>query len=208
MMNRPTRLSVLAAPLAVAAAVFLAPPQAQAGLIVNGGFETGDFTGWTTGPNSYTQFIAHSPVHSGNFSASIAGYSFFPDTLSQTVATAPGQAYDLSFWRLVGGQGRPTTLFEVYWDGVQVFSERNPGAGPFQRFSVGVVGTGSDTVLFRAGNDPDFTYLDDVALTPRVASVPEPSTLAPGALSGLAVLGYAWRRRRAALAGRPDGGVH
>jgi hypothetical protein len=196
MMRELARPSVLAALLAVAAGMSMGLPQARADLIVNGGFETGDFTGWTTGANSFSQYIVTSPVHSGNHAAQIAGYSFDPDTLSQTVTTTPGQTYDLSFWRDVAGGG-PTELFDVYWDGNQVFSELNPGAQPYQQFSVNVVGTGSDTVLFKVANDPSYTYLDDVSLTPLAAAAPEPSNLFFGAIAGLAGIGYAWRRRRA-----------
>ncbi|HVS34923.1 MAG TPA: carbohydrate binding domain-containing protein [Gemmataceae bacterium] len=174
--------------------------QARADLIVNGGFETGDFTGWTVGANSYPESIVTSPVHSGMYAAQIAGYSYDPDTLSQTIATSAGQAYTLSFWRDVAGGG-PTELLNVYWDGVQKFSELNPGAQPYQEFSFQVVGTGSDTLEFQCANDPSFTYLDDVSLDPSSSAAPEPSSFVlfgSALFTGLGYLG--WRRRKLASA--------
>jgi Carbohydrate binding domain len=152
--------------------------QVKANLVVNGGFETGDFTGWTTGPNSYPMYIVTSPVNSGSYAAQIAGYSSFPDTLiQQTIPTTLGQNYTLSFWREVDGGG-PTISLDVKWNGSAIFSELNTGAQPYQQFSFTVQGTGSDTIEFICANDPSFTYLDDVSLTP----VPEPSTVIAGAL--------------------------
>jgi hypothetical protein len=148
--------------------------QANAG-IINGGFETGDFTGWTVDPHpSFPEYIVTSPVHSGTFAAQIAGFSSSPDTLSQTVSTTLGQHYTLSFWREVDDGNRVTSL-ALSWDNVTIFSELNNGAQPYTQFSFDVVGTGSDTLVFTTANDPSFTYLDDVSLT--ATATPVPSTL-------------------------------
>jgi hypothetical protein len=156
----------------------VAASQAQANLIDNGGFETGDFTGWTTGANSFPQYIVTSPVHSGTYAAQIAGYQSDPDTLSQTITdTTLGQTYDLSFFRYqyVNADDPYPISLSVSWDGTTIFSETNPASSSwnlYQGFTFQVVGTGLDTLVFTSVNDPAYTYLDDVSLT----ATPLPST--------------------------------
>jgi len=180
--------------LGAVAALSLVSVQAKADLIVNGDFETGDFTGWTTNQVSYPQYIVTSPVHGGLYAAQIAGYSFGPDTLSQTIATANGTVYQLSFWR--NQDPGVITSLDVTWNGVSVFSELytdvNPGF-PYQNFTANVTGTGSDLLVFTSAQDPAFTYLDDVSL--NVSAVPEPSTWAMMIL-GFAGIGFMAYRRK------------
>ena len=71
------------------------------GLVVNGGFETGNFTGWSTGGNFTWCDVDGAPdvTHSGSYGADLGamrtlGYLF------QTLTTTPGTAYRISL--LVG----------------------------------------------------------------------------------------------------------
>ena len=185
------------------------PQNAKAELIVNGGFETGDFTGWTPGPDGFPQYIVTNPVHGGTNAAQIAGFSFNPDTLTQNIATTAGTAYSLSFWRYQDPMN-PTadnfpdgkTFLTVTWNGVNIFDESYTGvyAGdPYHKFTFTVVGTGADVLQFISAQDPAFTYLDDVSLT---AAVPEPSTWAMMILgfAGVGFMAYRRRNQTAALA--------
>ncbi|MFO0967892.1 MAG: carbohydrate binding domain-containing protein [Gemmataceae bacterium] len=182
--------------LLAALALLLGVDPARADLIVNGGFETGDLTGWTVGPNpSFPVSVDSAPavVHSGLFAAQIAGFSSDPDTLSQTVLTTTGQHYTLSFWRTVL-DGGPITSLAVFWDNTLLFSEMNNGAQPYSLFTFDVVGTGSDTLRFVSANDPSFTFLDDVSLVPT--HTPEPTSLVIFGLAAVAAGCFGRRRGR------------
>jgi hypothetical protein len=66
------------------------------GGIVNGGFETGNFSGWTT---TGTTAIVNSGAHSGTFAARVGGTS--PTSGDSTTAqtfTAPAAGGSLTFW--------------------------------------------------------------------------------------------------------------
>lgn len=73
----------------------LAVPLAEAQLIQNGGFETGDFTGWTFGGTAAVE--TGSPgsafVHSGSHGATLGAAE-----LSQAFLVTPGKSYQVSFW--------------------------------------------------------------------------------------------------------------
>jgi hypothetical protein len=184
-------LSILGA-CALSAAALSATGANAANLVANGSFETGDFTGWVTDAVSYPMYIVTNPVEDGTYAAQIAGYSYGPDTLTQTIATTNGQDYQLSFWRYQQAVG-PVTFLDVTWDGTTVFSETltGPGDVPYQNFTASVVGTGSDVLQFISANDPGWTYVDNVSLT---SGVPEPATWAMMML-GFAGLGFAGYRR-------------
>src|SRR5437764_11742324 len=95
---------------------------ARANLITNGGFERGDFSGWTVfgtdndvvGSNPFT-----SP-HSGNFQAL---FGFGSNSITQNVTTTPGSSYVISFWLAASvRQGGSPSVF-VNWGGSSIFSE-------------------------------------------------------------------------------------
>src|SRR5437016_2189236 len=67
--------------------------------LVNGGFETGDFTGWTLAGNTDNTagvFSGHFGVnpHSGSYQAYFRQIGSFASTSQNT----PAGSYDLSFW--------------------------------------------------------------------------------------------------------------
>ncbi len=74
----------------------------SADILTNGGFETGDFTGWVLGGDlsqPYDARVNTNAPNSGTYAAHIGDEGFNgPTTLSQTFNTIGGAFYDVNFW--------------------------------------------------------------------------------------------------------------
>lgn len=179
-----------------AATLTLTPPAQAASIVTNGGFETGDFTGWTgTGDTTFNGVQCPGPgpaVQAGNCSA-FFGPVGTTGGIQQTLSTVAGQAYAISFWLQADG-GSPSS-FSASFDGTVLTSLINPlGSflGPFTFYNYSAVATTSSTVLaFSFRDDPGFLSFDSVA----VSEVPEPGTWAM-MLLGLGAVGLVIRRNR------------
>ena len=177
---------------ALAAAALLSTSAGAAELVSNGGFETGDFSGWTANPVSFPMDVITNTVEQGTYAAEIAGFDYGPNTLTQDITDVSGQSYLLSFWRYQD-TGTPNGL-DVTWNGVSVFSEVNNSLGAgWQNFTATVTGHGVDALSFSAWNDPAYTYVDNISVTG--GGVPEPATWAMMVM-GVGGLGAMLRRRR------------
>lgn len=185
----------------VFAGAFAAAP-ASAAIVVNGGFETGDFSGWTlTGDSAFSGVFSDPGVpQSGTYGASF-GTVGDTVTLSQSLATIAGAAYAVDFWLQAEldpfGVATPNS-FQLAWNGSSVAASSllNSGAFAYEHFTYSLTATAaSTTVAFTFRDDPAFFDLDNVAVTAVTAPIPEPETWALMALG----LGFvAARRRRSA----------
>jgi hypothetical protein len=82
--------------LSHSATVTLVVNTPPATVIVNGGFETGNFTGWTTSGATSISTTAHT----GTYSAQVGSSSPFngDSSISQTFSAPSGTGHTLSFW--------------------------------------------------------------------------------------------------------------
>jgi hypothetical protein len=143
--------------------------------VVNGGFETGDFTGWTQSGSASFVGVSTSAAFTGSYGA-FFGAIGDNNIISQDVVTTAGDVYDLSF-RLNGNSVGGIGAINVLWGGVSVWDSVNGSFAWDQINLTGLVGQAGSTALqFQFRDDPSFYYLDDVGV-PGDAAVPEPATL-------------------------------
>ena len=184
--------------------------------VVNGGFETGDFTGWlvngaVNNPGTFWTDVTTQDnnlfPNSGAYFAEFGNYPG-PDTISQTFRTKVGQEYDFSFWLAsegyVNSDLTPNNMTVTWADG----SPSGPPEGDPVVFNGSVTSTtwteysyrltadsSLTTITFSAYDNPSFIGLDDVS----VSCIPEPATIIIWSLlGGLGIALGVWRRKRAA----------
>jgi Viral BACON domain len=140
-------------------------------IVLNGGFETGDFSHWTSSGNFNYCFVTGSSsyVHSGTYGAEL-GPAGTLGYLSQTLSTTPGGVYSLSFWVINPLAGTPNE-FVASWNGSNVVDLVNLGATGWVNYQYFVQASSASTMIqFGFRNDPYYLGLDDVSVT----SVPPP----------------------------------
>ncbi|MCW6536417.1 PEPxxWA-CTERM sorting domain-containing protein [Sphingomonas lycopersici] len=178
--------------LALAAA---ATPSNAAELVTNGGFETGNFSGWTLGGNTGFTGVDAASAHSGTYGAYFGAVGS-TGTLSQLLNTVAGQTYTVSFW--LSNSGGPTDSFEASIGNTVLQTFTNVNAFQYFNFSFTTPVSGSPSLLkFTFRQDPSYWHIDDISVQGLAGSVPEPATWAMMIL-GLGAVGAAMRRRRAA----------
>jgi len=189
---------------------------AQAGVLTNGGFETGDLTGWTTSPNSTGNVAVvtttsdingnqYLPVEGNYFAVVTAGDQSVYTTMSQTftITTRSLVSGDTAFlgWdvlpnnddgyvKLIGANGTQT-LFAASIATIGAFTST-----PWQAFGA-IVDPGTYTLQFGVENVGDNQLSSQVlADNISVSAVPEASTWAM-LLVGFAGLGFVATRGKA-----------
>ncbi len=148
-------------------------------LVQNGGFETGDFTGWSmvgntivyNGRGNYTVYDAvedaasgYNVVHAGTYGTFLGDDQLA--TLSQNLTTISGQNYLISFW-LDNPVSGSVQQFLVNWNGTTLYNSGSPPAFAWTNFQFITTASGTNSILqFGAENDPSYFGLDDVSVTP------------------------------------------
>jgi hypothetical protein len=175
-----------------------------ANLVLNGGFETGDFSDWSLFGDSYGLVTgAFEFVHSGSWGAKLLSYGD-PGYLEQYITTSAGAFYQISLWL----NCPQTTSFHVLWNGQSLFD--NPALISSGWTNLQLVASTQSTnsaLEFVFTTEETYFGLDDisvsnliVALPPQILIQPSPQLLASGStavfsvgVQGSAPLAYQWQ---------------
>lgn len=147
-------------------------------------------TAWNQGALEIRNAVAGVAEQGNNF-AELDGTQ--NQQIWQSLHTVAGAVYDLSFWYAPRASvAADSNGIEALWNG-EVIAFRTGTAPVWEQVSLKLVGTGSDTLAFRAvGTSDSFGgSLDNISVT---AAVPEPETYAM-LLAGLGLMGGIARRR-------------
>lgn len=198
---------------AAAVTVGLAAP-AHAGTVVltNGGFETGDFTGWgvwNSGVPNDSIAVVSAPTQDGNYALKQSGSG--TSTVGQMLVTGltEGEQFDWSAWCSLG-----TPLTGDNWGGVACWWQADVGSGPEGYTQALKLDSTTPTNEWKQVNWSMITpagmtcfkvemaavlnggggtvYFDNIS----ISQVPEPSTLMLLGCGLSGILCYAWRKRR------------
>ena len=145
---------------------FAPTASAQQNLVLNPGFETGDFTNWTAvDAAAGTDYGVGTSAHSGVYAAYLAGVSLGNfDSISQNIHTQPGAKYKLTFW-LFNSSNANNSEFQALWNGKVVFTTANVAFPYTKEVVLNLVATGPLSSLTFEGYQVPASYdLDDIDL--------------------------------------------
>lgn len=191
---------------AVAGAAFaimvLGNPANASNLVVNGSFETGDFTGWTQFGDTTSSGVVNGSIGNGSPTDG-ADLAYFgpvnlPGGIKQSILTGVG-TYNVSF-DLSNRQG---SVFSVDLGATNLdhFGAVDLGV---TSFSYTVTTSGPETLVFTFFNPPSYYTLDNVSVSLNTfsAATPLPSTwlMMLSGFVGLGFLVYRGTKKRTAIA--------
>ena len=166
---------------------------ATANLITNGGFETGDFSGWTVfgTDNDVVGAQPFTSPHSGNFQALFASGS---NSITQNVTTTPGSSYVITFWLAADVRQGGSPAVSVNWGGSTIFSDSftSPFGYTKYTFAVNALSPATQLQFQFSSIFGNVFFLDDISVT--TAGVPDGGSTV--SLLGLALFGMAVLRRK------------
>ena len=187
--------------LVIGFATLIAAPAAHAGLLQNGGFETGNFTNWTQSGNVAIATVPYFGIGNstldGRYLAIFNSGDSTPNAvLSQTFATIAGTDYTVSF-DYGGTTGQSINVASTGFGGSalgSVFATSNGAFSSATVFSYTFEADSTSSTLTISDSHANQTVSSDGILdNVSVTAVPEPTSLA---LFGAGLAGLGWLRRR------------
>lgn len=142
-------------------------------VILNGDFETGNLANWSVSGSHIHVAQLEFGGSFGHYSAELLPTSA-PETLTQDVATTPGQHYFVSF-DVIGDPEGFNTPFSVSWDGATILSLGQVPAG-VNHYSFDLVGDAalsSTELQFSYADDATGMILDSVNVNPATGPATE-----------------------------------
>jgi VCBS repeat-containing protein len=136
-------------------------------VMVNGGFESGDLTGYSSSGVIVDPLFLGGEF--GTYAARLSGTGF----LEQDPATTAGQHYIVSFY-VAGDADASTDSLNVFWDGAQILSQTDMALG-FTKYTFNLLGDSSDPttqLFFDFSTDGTGLHVDQISITPT----PGPAT--------------------------------
>lgn len=177
------------------AGALVLPAAASSNLVFNGGFESGDFTGWILSGNPIPGVVDTSSPHSGTYAANLFAAGT-PGYMEQMLTTTPGTTYQLTYF--LESDGGVPNLFSAQIAGATLFNATDIPSQAYTEYFFSFPAVSNSTDLkFGFRDDPGSLHLDDVSVT----ATPEPGSLYLLVLAiALAVFtGLAKRLKRTAI---------
>ena len=141
----------------------------------NGGFETGDLTGWGSDQEGAAVTSDLRYVHSGIYGVQLGTVGSLGH-LMQTLPTIPGSNYLISLW-LNNTNGASPNEFKVIWNQALLYRAANMPALAWTNIQLTVTAsTSNDTLQLAFQQDPQYLGLDDVSVTSIAPAAPTITT--------------------------------
>jgi len=173
---------------------------APGGALTNGGFETGNFSGWTTTGSATVNTTAH---HSGTYGAQLGINTPTTDSTAVQTFTLPSNASTLTFWyantcpdTVTYDWATATLKDNVTGTTTTILAKTCTATAVWTQVNTNVASNAGHSVTLTLANhddnyagDPTLTYFDDVSVTTSTPDTTAPTTSITAPANGATVSG-------------------